>query len=366
MIAHINYQSTQKKLEESWLQKEIIKQKDLADDIFFPNADDIKDASHTLLQTWEVEAFALRKYIESILESPEMYTWKIGKWSNSQIPLFSDIHPYGSRPDEIILPTQMEDLMLATGSNIAKIIGIDGIKNYRNFWFDSMIDFILACEIMIKQVGKSPYWQTPFSFSRNGFQTEIWASLDGDFRLSQSDIQQYPVLSPFWKQVHSRPALENTIAWYHSVETHFLWTLLRYAHQVWYKLSLNELIDFSHQYGNHLGPFWESGGDRWYDKMHLEIACTTPILDRNHNNHKHHIPTDPGHGSLYSIFLDGDKLLIGEDVNHIQAQFTPEDIPDLIKAIMVQCSLWLGRTSKQRIMETLSYYFSQEFQIKLA
>lgn len=364
-MSYLNYTWAHQKLEDVWLLKKIEKYRYELTSFWYISEDDVWCYVPNLIEIATQESLQIARKIEEILENRSDYSWKIWVWEDYQPSLFQEMNLYGNYKNELEIESKTLELMFVTGANISEVIWIEWIRNYKNFWFSTLLDFILASEIAIHQMQHNRYFKKMYSFKRNGFQTQIWGSEHGDLRIFQSDIHEYNVLSPFGHISQSRPTLEKIVSGYHSVEVMFLSTLLQYARQIWYQIKLNDFTDFSKDYGSQAGNFWEMWGDNFHDKMNLEIAFMKPIAQMNQQNSLHHIPTAPGNNFHYFIALKWENLIIWIDENNIKAEFSPEDIPDLIKWIIVQCAHGLGRTSKKRIMDVLEYYFSKEFEEEL-
>lgn len=365
-MSYINYAWVHKKLEESGLLRKIEAYKYELTSFWYISEDDLDCYSHNLIEIATPESIKIARKIQDILENKNAHVWQIARGQNIQSSLFPEIQLYGNYTDELHLEPQMIELMFATGANITEILWIDGVKNYKDFWFQSLFEFLFASEIAIHSMQHERYSKEMYRFSRNGFQTQIWGSEHGDFRLFQSDIQEYNVCSPFWNTVEFRPKLEKTVSGYHSIEVMFLSTVLQYAHQVWYDLFLSDFEDFSAQYGNQAGNFWEMWWESFHDKLTLELALSRELASIENQHYNHFIPTAPWNDYNYFIALNWSKLVIGINEHAIKAEFFPDDIPDLIKSLIVQCAHGIGRTSKKRVMDTLRYYFSKELKEELA
>lgn len=364
-MSYINYSWIEEKIKNTGLIKKIEKYKYELTSFWYISEDDIWCYIPNLIQIATQESLKIARKIQDILEYKDAYHWKIGKWENLQAWLFPNIPVYGNYKNDLQIETTMLELMFATGANITEVLWQEWVKNYKSYGFDTLLDFLLASEIAIHQMQHNRYFKKMYSFQRNGFQTQIGASEHGDLRIFQSDINEYNVLSPFGYISQSRPTLEKIVSGYHSVEVVFLSSILQYARQTWYDMELQEFIDFSKNFGNQAGNFWEMWGDNFHDKLNLELACMHPIFQLDSQKPLHYISTAPGNNYEYFIALKWEKLVIGIDENNIKAEFTPEDISDLIKSLIVQCAEWMWRTSKKRVMDILFYYFSKEFEEEL-
>lgn len=360
-MSYIIYPQVKEKIQKSWLSKVLKNAQHLsAGGYGYISPEDFWYHLSELAQKVP-EIHTISHKIYEIIENPEKHPWKIGTWIDLQWKLFDGAKNFWSYSEGVELSCETKDLLLITWWNIREILSTEEIQNYKNYGFESMIDFIMTCESYVQE-NKFQWYKEWYHWTRNGIKTTIDGSIHWDFRLYQSDENRYPSISPYGNWVDFRPRKSNFVAGYHSMEVMFLSTILQYATQVWYEISLGDFLEFSEQYGNVSGNFWEMWWENTHDMVTFECATMNPIAAMWEKKFPHFIPTWPGVNFDYFIAIEKDNLLIWRDGNDICAHFSPEDIPDIIKAIIVQCAKWLWRTSKKRVLDILRYYCKEKSQ----
>lgn len=333
------------------------------DPIWHVSEDDIGCFLEWLNELKILESSSIISRIETILEDRELYKWRIWKWDNLQLPLFKEVNIYWAYEKEINRDCRMEDIMLMTWDCVFKILTFNEIRNYKNYWFNSLIEFLMTVEAYVeKQYYEN--WNSDkkaYRWERNGTKTMISWCIHWDFRLYQQDVKPYQTLSPYWNMVNFRPESHNIVAWSHSIEVHFLSIILKYADQIKHKLNLEEILDFSETLWSSCGSFWEFWWHNWHDKSSLKFAFFNDIQDVNSKRVISEFIIGLWENTYYNFVLENTNLVIKLNTGGIIATFTPEDIDDLIKWTIVQSARWLWRTSKERIIDTIEYRFSEEF-----
>jgi hypothetical protein len=299
------------------------------------------------------------------LEDIDSYRWKIWKWKNLQWNIFSEDLCYWIYENEILLNCDTNDLVLATWYNIIEILWIDNVRNYKQYWFENLLEFLLSTEVYIEN-NLSYRNEKKYSFSRNWFETKISASTHGDFRLSQTDLSQYQTVSPFWYQTCIRPELTKYVNWYHSGEIYLLWNILKYAQQIWYKINFNKIQSFIETLPNiwwNFGDIFSQQSDT-YDELAIEQAFYSDIKDFSWSHFLHTITTANCEDYFYQLAIKDKNLVIFENNSkNINVNLSPEDIEDFIKWLIYNCANWALRTIKSKIVYALNYYIKNEIEI---
>ena len=329
--------------------------------------DEIKDYLTWFNEIWTWESISIANRIINILERPELHTRKIGKWRDLQLSLIEWLERYSIYEEEERKEFNQNDIMLMTWANIFEILTLDEIKNYKKYWFETLIDFIMHIEAYLKS--KSDTYSNnsiAYKWKRNWKKTIISACEHWDFRLFQFDETQYPVKSPYWNFVKFRPEIYNILSSTHSVEIVFFSIILRYADQIWYQLNIKEIEELTKTTWDCLGNFWEFWWDNSFDKNNLKLAFLHEIPKENSWKNWLLFTMSYWNEWYYSFLLEDDNnLIIKLNNEKIVARFSPEDIDDLIKWVIIQCSNWLWRTSKSRVLNILKYKVSKEFKDEL-
>lgn len=359
-MSYTIYPEAREKIEKSGIDKIVEENRNIfSSSYWFLSPEDIYYQLSKLTQQVP-EIYKIASKVLEILEKPEKYFWKVWKWIDLQTKLFDWIKNFWNYSNLTEISFKTHEILLMTWSNVIEILSTKQIENFKNYWFESLIEFIMTLEAYINEsnynIGEKWY-----DFIRNWIKTTISWCIHWDFRLYQSDENPYPTISPYWNLVDFRPRKLNCVSGYHSVEVMFLSSILKYAQQIWYNINLKEILDYSNSLDNRLWNFWEFWWTDFYDKLSISSAFLRDIIKYWDINSYHFIPTAPPSDFNYYFAIKEKNLVICLEDWTIKAEFFPEDIPDLIKWIIYQCSIWAWRTSKKRVLDSLNYRFSKDF-----
>lgn len=257
-----------------------------------------------------------------------------------------------------IIPYTTEDLVLMTWSIVNEVLWWQAIRDYREFWYKNMIDFVMEVSAYIISSKRLNRQERSYKFERNWKQTEINWGDNWDFRLFQTDKQKYKwIISPYWNLVWFRPEeksvieMNHSVEIYNSVEIEFLSIVLAFARRTWININdtLRCIFNFWNELWNSVWKFlWDWSIDNWRTQINL-------LLFEENENYEYHY-WHPLFNSWTIFTIKNNQLIIKDEKWNVLAFFNSEDIEDLIKWVLVQCANWLWRTSKWRVLNVLKYF----------
>lgn len=336
--------------------------------------DELKEKGFTkTLQKDEGKAFA--KKLNILFKNRDKSFWTVKK-------------PHGTLKQEI----EIEDFMILTGWTASNVLKPNELWNYKKFGFKSISEVTgtvgaAIMEMMRKgsTLREGYNWRTKLDDGRV-FINEISGDHNFDMRIYQTDITPYETADPMGNTIHYRPQFRDDngcIAAYHSTESAMLITVLKYAEQTKKRSSTKpktledkaqSTIRWAKSFGQHGGGCAEhyGGFDRdakllffpWWD-------CPLPVLNENNETNKqtHNcIPT--AYGGDYGAYMSqrGELLFSHENFSKpstkkgISAFYQPDEIDHLIKGLLYQSAMGLGRTSVRQLISILEYRFSEDFE----
>lgn len=289
---------------------------------------------------------------------------------------------------------ELEDFMILTGWTASNVLKPNDLWDYKKLGFRSISEMtgtVGAAIIEMMRKGsrlRDGYkWHTKLDDGRI-FVNEISGDHNLDLRVYQTDITPYETTDPLGEKVNYRPELRDDggyVAAYHSTESAMLIAVLKYAEQV-KKISAikpktleekaQDTIKWARSLGQHGGGCAEhfGGFDRdarlffsWWD-------FPLPVFDENKETSKHvhdYIPT--AYKGAYSAYINkkGELLFSHENFSKPSAKkgisvfYQPEEIDHLIKGLIYQSAMGLGRTSVRQLISILEYRFSDNFEKNL-
>ena len=260
--------------------------------------------------------------------------------------------------------------------------------DFKNFGFKSLSDFFGTIGTFTEMQDKSYFNKRDYSWkSKEGerlFITKVGGSEHGDFRLSKTDITPYKTFDPLFNEVSYRPETQEDARWVsasHSIEPYLLAALLRYAEQE--KISsdiLKNPLDFIAEIkkgDSFLGPFgdagdWGPGGPRF---AFIHFAEDIPRLDSEGKIDNRLVNTIPCYASNdgYGIFMGPNHEFVFSYIperknrdavypSEKNLSIPPQDLDHFIRGLFIQCKNGLGRTSLNQMVQSMNYYFSDEYQ----
>lgn len=287
--------------------------------------------------------------------------------------------------------TQYQDAMLWTG----EMFDMTQSRARKDLWdskkygldYDNPLVFMGTISAYIMNLIKFDLRERGYSWqnTHNGqtYHNVLTGDTHCDFRLFRHDRTEYPTRDPFWNQVQYRPlSWENDthlVAGYHSVEPQFLVGVMKWIEQIGKtKEVFGEDGSDIFTWLQKIGRWWwgtcseHFGGSSFASEPEFLFMnfydCPIPRLDEDNK---------PDGRSIDGLPLDWEssmKMYIGpnqelvfshsrnrEVVNRV-ATFYPDEAIHLVKWVLQQSALLLGRTSVDVLVNMIHYRMQSDFE----
>ena len=279
---------------------------------------------------------------------------------------------------------EIEDFLLLSGG-IAfthKLLSDDELFDYKKFGFNNVFEFtgIVGSALMNTIREKTEIyipggldWTTERSNCRT-ITSRIGGSMHYDLFISQVDITAYETKDPFGNSVSYRPDMYTdhmNLSTIHSTEPDFLVVILQYAEQMGIMQKIvesgaKEFIAFAKSLGQrggatteHLMGYIETPEYIFSKTLLIPI----PKLENNKNYANIYSPyTFQSYGTAdnayYAAYIGTENELRIQLLPTSQREcisFIPDDIDKILKGLIYQCAMGIGRTSAKQIINMLKY-----------
>ena len=378
----ILYPNAKKKLEESGILRRIeqisrntfISGAVYADDIIH-YAKEIKE-SGALDKIPKIEADEFKSSLNNAFKA--FFDGEVPKWLIRKNNVFEETR------------MELEDFLLLSGGIVFthKLLGDDELFDYKKFGFNNIFEFTgTVGSALMNAIREKAEIYTPSGLDwvteKSNYRT-ITSSIGGnihyDLSIRQVDITAYETKDPFGNSVSYRPEVYTdymNFSTIHSTESDFLVVTLQYAEQmgIMQKIVENgakEFITFAKSLGQragatteHLMGFTETPEYTFNKTLYLQI----PKLENNKNYVGIYSPyTFQSYGTIDNIYY---AAYIGTE-NELRIQllptsqrecisFIPEDIDKILKGLIYQCAMGIGRTPVKQIINLLEYRCSTDY-----
>lgn len=306
--------------------------------------------------------------LNQIFQNLDKYSWRINRM--------------GKTLEE---KTDLHDLLLMTGWISSLLLKPEEIWDYKKYGFDSLSGFTGSVGALVwnLQCGggfREGYKWKSKSPDERGWINEITGDTHGDLRICKTDITPDETFDPLGNKVLYRPELNDDkriVAGYHSVESEFLVSLLKYVHQQNINSKslrdnanplIEKMVSFGHVDSDSPFPdYFTSNIDFLFN--HFEVPI--PVLDENYSTEERTLDAiGIQGGGYYGIYVGPNKEIIFSYENRDEKTeikkpsviFYPQEIDHLITGVCFQCAKRLGRTSSASLVNLLKYRFSDEFE----
>lgn len=150
-MSYIIYPQAKKKIQKSWLSKILKNEQHISFGGYgYISPEDFWYHLSELAQKVP-EIHTISHKVLEIIENGENHPWKIGKWVDLQWKLFDGAQNFWSYSEIVEFSCEIKDLLLVTWWNIAEILSAEQIQNYKNYGFESIVDFIMTCEAYVQE-----------------------------------------------------------------------------------------------------------------------------------------------------------------------------------------------------------------------
>ena len=308
----------------------------------------------------ENEAEGFKRDVKKFFENIEDYSWKVNRFG-------------GEMREE----ADLEDVVSMVGWTSFEALSREEIFDYEKFGFRNITDFtgsVAALANMSNRNFRKGYeWETKLGDGRI-MRNEISGDLNCDLRILQDDVTPYQTFDPLGNEVSYRPEFgkdRGGVYGYHSVEGTLLAAVLDWIDQC--KIDSEslrngpeEVIDWAKSLGQRGGSCAEHfGGFEENPRMFFNYSPLTEF-DENMEEKPHPaygLSTGMG-GGYYHIYVSPEKelVILGEDSSRFSARFFPEEADHLVKGLIYQSAVGLGRTSAKQLISILDYRFSEDYQ----
>jgi hypothetical protein len=279
-----------------------------------------------------------------------------------------------------------EDFLLLTGWSASRVLKPEELWDYQRFGFSSITDLVGSVGTLIQEALSGRFrdgykWDAQLPDGRI-FANNISGTIHCDLSITQKDITPYPTIDPLGNPVSFRPRVEGDaryVSGYHSVEGALLASVIKYVDQRKIKSSalenLAETLDWVKSLGQHGGSCTEHFGGCEDNPKNFFISYDDPIPVLDSNNSTKEWTGDRvfvNSERSYGIYLspDGQMVFAGEQVSkdmpskkEVGVMYRPEEADHLVKGLLYQSAMGLGRTSAKQLIDILQYRFSEQFSI---
>ncbi|MEK6915287.1 MAG: hypothetical protein AABW89_01955 [Nanoarchaeota archaeon] len=373
---YITYPEAISKLESSGIADRVniaIKRGDLGSEGFLSDEDVvgiirdmIKDGLFNEIPAWQRNLFQSKMNLA--FKNKTDHPWKV-KRANGLI---------------VTEQTEVADFLAMTGYWSARVLNPKEMWGCEKFGFRNLTDFTGSVTALISNRLRNDFsrggyrWQTQ-TLDGRVLDNQITGDVHADLRIFQTDVTPYETFDPLGNQVSYRPQFssdESNVIAYHSTELSFLVSVIQWIEQ--HKIPSETLKDKAKdviewakslgQRGGHVAEHYFGDADRFDTKMAFCMGINPlPKIEDSHARPLNSLATNSG--GRYDIYTDSREGLVFVYVHdnlrgkrEVRARFSPADADHLVRGILYQGAMGLGRTSARQLIDGLEYKFSPEYE----
>ncbi len=381
------FESEREKIEDSplWEYLNDWKIKNEPSPIYHVWEDQIRSTVKELGQRWVYKSLAKRlKTVEAREKFKTTVNWVL---------IQGDVKPVWN-VNNTDRPTHYQDTMLWTG----EMLDMTQRRRRKDLWnskryeleYDNPLVFMGTVSAYIMDLLKFDMRERGYAWqhTHNGqtYHNVLTGDTHCDFRLFRYDRTEHPTKDPFWNEVQYRPlSWENDtrlVAGYHSVEPQFLVGVMKWIEQIGKtKEVFGEDGSDIFTWLQKIGRWWwgtcseHFGGSDFADNPEFLLMnfydCPLPGLDEDNRPDGRSIDGMPlnGESSMMMYIGPNQELVFSHSKNRekieVVASFYPDEAVHLVKWVLQQSSLLLGRTSVDVLVNMIHYRMQSDFEKRI-